>query len=55
MATPTPTTVPFPNLGVNLADVTSFADTTLIGFGVILAAAIGLGLALRAIKAFVRR
>ena len=42
------------DLGVVLSDVTNFATTTLTGFGVIIAAAIGLGLALRAIKAFVR-
>lgn len=43
------------DLGVILVDVTSFATATLTGFGPIIAGAIGLGLALRAIRAFVRR
>ena len=42
------------DLGVLLSDVTSFATTTLTGFGPIIAAFIGLGMALVAIRRFVR-
>lgn len=43
------------DLGVLLTDVTSFADTTLTGFGPIIAAFIGLGMAFAAMSKFVRR
>ena len=43
------------DLGVIITDVTAFASTTLTGFGPVIAGAIGLGLALHAIRAFVRR
>ena len=43
------------DLGVVLSDVTAFAITTLAGFGPIMAAFVGLGLAFAAIRRLVRR
>ena len=43
------------DLGVVLSDVTSFAGTTLSGFGTIIAASLGLGMAFYAIRRFVKR
>lgn len=43
------------DLGVVLSDVTAFATTTLTGFGGIIAAFIGLGMAVSVISRFIRR
>ena len=43
------------DLGVVLSDVTAFAGTTLTGFGGIIAAMIGFGLAMSVIRRFIRR
>ncbi len=43
------------DLGVLLTDVTSFATTTLSGFGVIIASFIGLGMVFTVIGRFIRR
>jgi len=43
------------DLGVALLDITNFATTTLTGFGPIIAAFIGLGMALVIIRRFVKR
>jgi len=55
-ATPPPATAAIGiDMGVNLTDTTGFATTTLTGFGPIVAAFIGLGMALVIVRKFVRR